>query len=229
MGTFSHVKRALREHRLSRDAYRLAGEAWTRVHVAAVQGFGGHYFTSARLDRIFGARTDPWSYAVDPVALRRRALLLERLPRARYGRLLEIGCAEGWMTEPLAARADELVAVDASRVALERARARCARLANVRLLECDVADGLPEGPFDGIVCAGVLVFLPEAIQERVRDRIVAALAPGGELLLENATRAYPGQLAGTVIDASFRRHEALSILAHERVDNYDVTLFGKQR
>jgi SAM-dependent methyltransferase len=223
----SRLKRVLREHPLSRGLYREAAERWAHLRIASVERLHGRYHTAARFDSVFEADEDPWSYLVTPLAHRRRDLLLRTLPRPRYARMLEVGCAEGWMTERLANRADSLVCVDVSRVALGRAQARCAHLPGVTFTKLDILDELPEGPFDGAVCAGVLVFLPRRAQEAVRDRLISRLSPGADLLLENATLGYPGELAGTEIDAIYRKSPQLSLVHYERGEEYEVTLFRK--
>ena len=155
------------------------------MRIGAIERFDGHYYTAERLDQIFSHRPDPWSYVGDPVSEERLRLTLETLPEARDGRMLEVGCAEGWMTEWLADRTGELVAVDVSAVAIERAKERCRRFDHVTFSRMDIAEDVPDGPFDAIVCCGVLVLLPARSQARVRAKLVSALRPGGVLLLEN--------------------------------------------
>jgi protein-L-isoaspartate O-methyltransferase len=161
------------------------------------------------------------------MAEERRQLTLEALPESRYGRLLEVGCAEGWMTEMLAERADELVCVDISAIAIERARHRCERFSHVRFLRLDVLEEAPGGPFDAIVCCGILVMLPGWSQARVRESLVAALHSGGDIVLENQTDAYPGQLAGKWVEAGFRQHPQLTLVHHRRVVDYDISVFRR--
>ena len=223
----SDAKRILREHAYSRSLYALAGREWTRWRVAFCQRAFGRYHTAARFDRLFARTPDPWGYRDDPVSEERRALILRTLPRDHYPRLLELGCAEGWMTLPLSTRATALVAADISRVALDRARERCRHLGTVRFVQLDLlTDPLVE-TFDGIVCAGVLVFLPAIEQQNVRDRLVASLAVGGDLLLEHTRQAYPGEIAGTEIHAHYRQHPELTVIRHDEVHNYAITLLRK--
>lgn len=222
------VKRHLREHPLTRDLYRLAADRWARLRIAVIVRHDGRYYTASRLDRMFLERLDPWSYAGDANSEQRRRLTLNALPRLRYERLLEIGCAEGWMSEWLAERANELVCVDVSAVAIERARARCARFPHVRFVQMDVLEDLPAGPFDAIACCGVLVMLPLASQDEVRDRLVKALRRGGDLVLENQTHASPGSLAGAFVAERFHRHPELDPIHHERAADYDIDVFRRK-
>ena len=227
MSAIRALKRRLREHPASRDAYSFAAERWLRLRTAYIERMGGRFYTAGRLDRMYAERSDPWAYVGDPMAEERRQLTLEALPESRYGRLLEVGCAEGWMTEMLAERADELVCVDISAVAIERARRRCERFSHVRFLRLDVLEEAPGGPFDAIVCCGILVMLPGWSQARVRESLVAALHSGGDIVLENQTDAYPGQLAGKWVEAGFRQHPQLTLVRHRRVVDYDISVFRR--
>ena len=223
----AQTKRVLREHPYTRCLYTKVALQWTRTSISFYQQVFGRYHTAKRFDRLFARRSDPWGYHSDPVSEERRELVLKTLPRNRYHRLLEIGCAEGLITLSLANRADELVAADISCVALGRARENCRHLANVRFAQLDLLVDPLSGSFDGIVCAGVLVFLPSVAQPKVRDRLVASLESGGDLLLEHTKRAYPGEIAGSEIHALYRDHPELTVLEHEEVDNYAITLFRR--
>jgi SAM-dependent methyltransferase len=225
--TLSDAKRILREHAYSRSLYALLGREWTRWRISLSERAFGRYHTAARFDRLFARASDPWGYRDDPVSEERRALILRTLPRDHYPRLLELGCAEGWMTLPLSTRAAELVAADISRVALERARERCRHVETVRFVQLDLLIDPLVDTFDGIVCAGVLVFLPATEQQEVRDRLVASLAVGGDLLLEHTRKAYPGEMAGNEIHDSYRQHPELTVMQHDEVANYAVTLLRK--
>ena len=227
MSAIHALKQRLREHPVTRDAYSFAAQGWLRLRFACVEQMGGRYYTAARLDRMYAQKADPWSYVGDPRAEERRELTLAALPNPRYGRLLEVGCAEGWMTELLAERADELVCLDISAIAIERARRRCARFSHVRFAQSDLLEATPPGPFDAVVCCGILVMLPMWSQARIRESLLAALRPGGDLVVENLTEAYPGQLAGRKVEAGFRHHPELSLVSHRRVVDYDISVFRR--
>jgi protein-L-isoaspartate O-methyltransferase len=228
MTILREIKRRLREHPLSRDVYRIAADRWARLSIGLVERLEGRYYTAARLDRMFIERPDPWSYQGDSSSERRKQLTLQALPKRRYGRMLEIGCAEGWMTQSLAEIADELVCVDISAVALERARRQCEHLPHVSFRRMDLVEATPSGSFDAIVCCGVLVLLPRDVQRRIRDDLVSALHPGGHLLIENQTDAHPGALAGAFVAALFRESPELGVVHDQRVDDYGITVFQRK-
>ena len=227
MRVLDHVKPILREHPNTRLLYKKLGTHWVNSRIYLCESFFGRYHTAARFDRLFARTPDPWGYSGDPVSEERRALIMEMLPRKRYGRLLEIGCATGWMTLPLSSRADEVVAADISSTALAYARKRCRQSANIRFRRLDLlTESIPES-FEGIVCAGVLVFLPANSQKIIRDHLVAALVAGGDLILEHTTGAYPGEMAGNRIHALYEEDPRLRKLEHVEVGNYAITLLQK--
>lgn len=134
----------------------------------------------ATFDGMYDDGADPWSFESSFYEDRRRALLLAVLGRPRYARALEIGCADGRLTQELVGRCDEVVALDTSARAVEAARERVPG-ATVAL---GVAPGdLPDGPFDLVVLAEVGYFLTPLELLATLRRAEAALVPGGELVL----------------------------------------------
>jgi SAM-dependent methyltransferase len=99
-----------------------------------------------------------------------------------FERVLEIGCAQGAMTERLAPLCKQLLAVDFVAVALERARARCHR-SNISFTQWDLKVDPVPSQFDLIVISDVLgSFGGRHDIRHARDKLVSALAPGGYLL-----------------------------------------------
>jgi SAM-dependent methyltransferase len=134
-------------------------------------------------ERLARESADPWDSATSEYEQAKYRRTLSYLP-AETGRTLELACSVGVFTAMLAPRASHLVAVDFSPTALARARERldAAGATDVELLERELPEGTPDGPFDTIVCAEVLYYWsPDLVAEEIR-RIEAALAPGGTLL-----------------------------------------------
>ena len=226
MSAARRVKRWLREHNRLGDVYARLASKWLTLRVAAYQRVVGRYHSAARFDRLFRAQRDPWNYYSDSIALHRRELLAAALPE-NSARVLEIGCAEGFVTRLLASRSADLIAVDISTVALERARDACGSLRNVRFEVFDLQNDALPGRFDAIICAGVLVFLPPKVQIRTCNAIIAALAEGGTLVLEHTQQAYPGECAGSEIHALYASQPSLSTVSHAVVGNYAITVLKK--
>src|SRR5215469_13753693 len=74
-------------------------------------------------ESLYGALSDPWSTTVPyyRYQLRKYQVMLSCLPARSYGRALDIGCGLGVLTRMLAPAADEVLGVDFSRNAVDRA------------------------------------------------------------------------------------------------------------
>ncbi|MFI7703105.1 class I SAM-dependent methyltransferase [Nonomuraea sp. NPDC049480] len=132
-------------------------------------------------------RPDPWRLATDAYEQRKYQTTLEELPDGAYRRILEAGCAEGVFTELLATTFPdaEIVGIDISEKALERARQRNAGFADrVRFVHADILDHDLRADFDLVVCAETLYYVGGG--DRLRDashRLTSLLAAGGLLVL----------------------------------------------
>jgi SAM-dependent methyltransferase len=133
-------------------------------------------------ERLYAADDDPWSFATSRYELDKYEDTVAALG-PRYGRALEIGCSVGVLTQRLAPRCGELLAVDVNERALSAARTRCAALPHVAFAACCVPDGFPEGRFDLVVLSEVAYYWSDADLALARDRIASSLEPGGDLLL----------------------------------------------
>ena len=109
-------------------------------------------------------------------------------PRAR---VLVPGDGEGRNSVWLAQQGHHVLAMDASAVGLDKARALAAeRGVVIRTVLADLADWQPEeGVFDAVVLT--FVHLPPALRTSAHRRLARALRPGGRLLLE---AFHPSQL-----------------------------------
>jgi predicted TPR repeat methyltransferase len=177
-------------------------------------------------ERLYSGNADPWDFATSPYEKRKYAATLEALPRARYRRGLELGCSIGVLTGLLAQRCDSLLASDISAIALERARARCAGLENVRFEQRDFSRSFPEGSFDLIVMSEVGYYLSLPDLEHLRTRIAAALNPNGHLLLVHYTGETNYPLTADAVHETFiaRQGPAWTLLSSARVETYRLDL-----
>ena len=182
---------------------------------------------------------DPWAYGSDYEQTKYRRTL-DLLPTGPIDTALELACSEGMFTKQLAPRVGRLTAADISQAALDRARARCAGLANVDYRRLDFFDEpLPE-KLDLVVCAEVLYYLPDRSElSRVAAKLAAALAPGGHLLTAHG-RVLKDEPAATgfdwddpfgakIIGEVFAATHGLSLERSLRTDLYHVDLFRRLR
>ncbi|MBN9619146.1 MAG: methyltransferase domain-containing protein [Actinobacteria bacterium] len=135
---------------------------------------------SAYFDRLYARQADPWQLATRFYEQRKRALQLACLPRPRFRRAFEPGCALGLLTEELAARCDELVATDAAKAAVRQTRVRVGEADHVRIGQGRIPDQWPDGTFDLIVISEVGYYCPDL--DALRRRIGTSLTEDGVLL-----------------------------------------------
>ncbi len=171
-------------------------------------------------DATYARRDDPWGFEDRWYEERKRAVTLAALPDARHGRVLEVGCSIGVLTADLAARSDELLAVDVAPAAVARARERVASAGHVRVEVADVTDGVPDGPWDLVVLSEVGYYLSRADLLRTARALRASLAPGGTVVAvhwRHPVADYP--LTGDEVHRVLRRALDLApLVRHEEAD-----------
>jgi O-antigen/teichoic acid export membrane protein len=198
----------------------------------------------AAVERLFRGKEDPFGFdrSLEQFRFQRAMEILESAGvKGNFPRALEIGCAEGTFTRSLAGHCDSLVAVDLSKVALDRAIRLCSDLPNVTFAEWDVRKDPIKGPFDLIVATGVLEYIlrPSSLRD-VRDRIAEGLRPGGYLLLGNTQtdngveKTWVGRklIRGTLINDLFAadsRFEVVSSSLDQCVCVFAHTLLRKRK
>ena len=136
-------------------------------------------------DRLYGHASDgdPWNFARSAYEAAKYTATLARLPRERYAVALEVGCSIGVFTRRLAARVDDLLAIDIAPAALDQARSRCADLPHCRFARASPLDSVPGGPFDLIIVAEVAYYWTPADFTQVWRALTGKLVPGGQILL----------------------------------------------
>lgn len=171
-------------------------------------------------DALHASREDPWGVLDSWYEVRKRRLLLASLPEEALGRVLEIGCSIGAVTESLAERAASVVAVDLSEEAVRRARTRLSARAAVDIRVHDVRNGLPDGEFDTIVVSEVGYYLTVQEWKDVLDDIDLALAPGGVVALCHWRTDEPDFLmaADLVHETAIERLSAAVVVRHDEAD-----------
>jgi len=126
------------------------------------------------------------------------ALLLAEFPEHGEGRrVLDVGCAIGYLSEILAARGYAVTSIDWPNTP---------HPPTIEFAGADLDDGLPDltGQFDYVICADVLEHLRAPV-ELLRE-CCARLAPGGTLVgsLPNSGHAY---FRWQVLTGHFPQHE----------------------
>lgn len=197
--------------------------------------------TPASYDRQFANR-NPWNYAIDPREQGRHQLAVHMLDKGcggtRWGRVLEIGCAEGWFTELLSPRSESLLAVDFSSLALKRARARKQWNPGTSFERWDLRKDPVPGEFDLIVVMDVLTsFMRPHDLRAARAKIVDAMRPGDHLLVcdnrqspafENTWWGRWLVRGGKWIVRGFIEHPALETMEQVLTETHVLALFRRR-
>jgi predicted TPR repeat methyltransferase len=156
--------------RLRRKLRWLAGRGWT------AQDFAQRYQTNT---------IDAWGYRGTPVHQRPAQRIVAALPRERFGEALEVGCAEGFLSEVLAAHADHLIACDFSDEAIRRARENCREFPQIEFRVADIRRDFPGDALDLCLFSDVLYYLvPREIDATLKEA-GKRVKPGGFLMFIN--------------------------------------------
>lgn len=154
-------------------------------------------------ERLYRDAPDPWAFETSAYEAAKYAATLGALPRPRYRRAFEVGCAGGVLTRALAKRCDALVAADVAEGALAQARARCAACAGVEIVRQTVPGDWPEGTFDLILVSEVGYYLSSPDLARLQDRCAEATEPNGHLVLVHWTGETDYPLTADEVHDSF--------------------------
>jgi SAM-dependent methyltransferase len=137
----------------------------------------GEYF-----DALFANSDDPWAFRTRWYEHRKRDLTLAMLPRQRYARAFEPGCANGELSLRLAERCDALLCMDMNARAVTLASERLSAHSHVEVLEGCLPQDWPAGAFDLVVISEWAYYLtPEAFAEII-ERVRESLTPDGAVL-----------------------------------------------
>lgn len=137
-------------------------------------------------EQFYGESEQRWSGRVN-------ARLVEVAAALPAGRALDLGCGEGADAVWLAEHGWQVVAVDISSTALERARAAAAKRnlnGDIVFERHDLPDSFPAGTFD-LVSAQFLHSPVRLDRDRTLRRAADAVAPGGVLLIVDHAAAPP--------------------------------------
>jgi LmbE family N-acetylglucosaminyl deacetylase len=132
---------------------------------------------SSYFDALYERADDPWDLESRFYEQRKRDLLLAALPRPRFRRAFEPGCATGLITERLAERCDDVVAWDVAERALEQSRRRLLPAARVEIAQGAIPAQWPSGEFDLLVLSEVGYYCPDL--DALVERVDSCLAPDG--------------------------------------------------
>ncbi len=168
-------------------------------------------------EELYQRELDPWALGERFYERRKRAMLLTALPRERFRRAFEPGCATGLLTAELARRCDEVVAWDGVRSAVDQTVARVRDLdAQVTVERARIPSDWPHGRFDLIVLSEVGYYCSDLRQ--LQHRIGASLSDDGVLIACHWRHAAPDHPVSAEMVHAVVGLGMVRIAAHEEAD-----------
>lgn len=137
-------------------------------------------------ERVYEQAADPWSFETSPYERAKYAATLDAIG-ADGGDLLEIGCSIGVLTQQLAARCRQVLAIDVAERALAIARRRCREEPNVVFRRLDLPRELPAAYFDTVLLSEVGYYWDLTDLDRFAAWLPASLTPRGRCVLVHWT------------------------------------------
>lgn len=187
---------------------------------------------STYFEEMFAGTADPWGFETSPYERAKYDHTLAALDSRRYARAFEIGCANGVLTQRLAAHCDALLAIDVSDTALASARARCAGQKLVSFASMAFPSAVPPASerFDLIMLSEVAYYWDDADLALAARRIEGLLAPGGDLLLVHWTGEtdYPQSGDGAVEALRGALSGRVETRLSERMPDYRLDLWRRR-
>jgi SAM-dependent methyltransferase len=179
---------------------------------------------------LYAREGDPWGFETSPYERAKYDHTLGRLPAERFGSVLEVGCANGVLTERLAPRCDRLLGLDVSQTALAAAARRCADLPQVTLEQRRLPDEAPDGPFDLVLLSEVIYYLDSGDLARLAAWLHGATGPGAHLMLVHWTgdTDYPKSGDEAVAELFATLGDGVEVVVAERRDRYRLDLWRRR-
>jgi trans-aconitate methyltransferase len=179
---------------------------------------------SGYFEAVYAAGDDPWSFDTSWYERRKYGLTVAALPRPHYRRVFEPGCANGALTELLAARCDELVALELVPSVAARARSRLASRRHVTVREGAIPEDWPDGRFDLVVLSEVAYYLTEQGWTALAGRLTESLDPGAHVVAVHWTGETDYPSSGHEVHERLRAQPALRCLAHHEDERFLLTV-----
>jgi SAM-dependent methyltransferase len=180
-------------------------------------------------EALYRDQGDPWSFETSAYERAKYDHTLASLPQPHFRSVLEVGCANGVLTERLAPRCDRLLGVDVSPTALAAARKRCAALPQVLLEQRRLPAEAPDGPFDLVLLSEVIYYWDDADLARLAAYLRQEVPDGGHLLLVHWTgdTDYPksGDEAVTVLRRLL--NTSVVVVREDRRNEYRLDLWRR--
>jgi SAM-dependent methyltransferase len=110
---------------------------------------------------------------------------LEAVPRT--GRVLDVGCGAGTWARIFADRYDSVVGIEQSPSMVAAAQTLLVPCPGAKIVEGDIREDLPEGPFDLIFLGGLCMYLNDRDVVALLRSLKHRLATGASIILREST------------------------------------------
>ena len=180
-------------------------------------------------DKLYQQNEDPWDFETSAYERDKYAATLAALPNDRYQNAFEVGCSIGVLTQQLAARCEQLLAVDSSGFPLQQSRQRLQDQPHVQLAQMQVPNTFPDDTFDLILVSEVAYYWSWDDLKKAQQHILRALRPGGHLLLVHWIQPTNYPLTGDEVhDAFHKLGPPLTHQQYQRTDRYRLDRWARK-
>jgi SAM-dependent methyltransferase len=186
---------------------------------------------AAYFDGIFASDDDPWDLATSAYEADKFKATHDVLADRRYASALEVGCAQGVLTEALVGLCYTLLAVDISSKALSRARERVGDRAGVELAQMDFPKETPDrASFDLVILSEVAYYWGIVDLDRASEWLREGVAPGGRVILVHylGDTDYPHSGDGAVESLWKDLQRDFVVERADRQDRYRLDLWQRR-
>ena len=136
-------------------------------------------------NRYAASREDAWGYLENPIHSERLARILTKIPAEISGTVLEVGCAEGFVTKQMSPRATQIVACDLSEEAIQRAQRYCAGVGNLQFHCVDIRHQIPANDVHVCLVSDVIYYLSAREIREFATQLSSRMSPNGLLVIAN--------------------------------------------
>ncbi|MEO6589840.1 MAG: SAM-dependent methyltransferase, partial [Pyrinomonadaceae bacterium] len=139
--------------------------------------------TEKYFEDVYAANDDPWNFATSEYEAEKYAETIDALPRDDYKNAFEIGCSIGVLTEKLVVKCEKILAIDVSKKALEKAKARCKNLPQITFKKMSIPQEFPGEIFDLILISEVGYYLAPEDWRTTSQKVFEHLSGKGQVAL----------------------------------------------
>jgi trans-aconitate methyltransferase len=181
-------------------------------------------------DAIYSTHDDPWDFTTSKYEAEKYDATISSLPNDHYVSAFEIGCSIGVLTEKLAIRCVELLAVDVSDKALVSAKNRCKHLSQVHFKKMKVPQEFPVNEFDLILISEVGYFFPVDDWFTLVENTYSHLTGHGQIALVHwLPEVIDFPQTGEEVHESFAQYMSgkMQNIRQLRTDHYRIDIWQK--